>query len=463
MNYRTDCTIVHETVIRDIVDVISGVKDSEKIQGLFNRQKSFKSISSASSNLILTFPVIVSRTVSIDNASMITKAIERKATALLQMLFAAINITDSKDVFEYLSKFHTNIKFDGELTVDSFIDTLDKYVVNNESVIVDREMYEIAKKDLLNLNNYLPDSISENSINDFKIYPQTLYGSETVVNEAAPKKSNNNTNNNNFNIPLPKDLNINFKGSFGGGGFSTRDDLAQAKDIAATQKSRQEILKNQLLDSDVKKANELVPTMMIINFISVDDVQTPTQAIIGVKAKMYPVDSVDILTRLQLKHDDNNGLLKFIRATTREISFVRDFMFAIDKAKLDALSQSNRGSSSKFWKLLERRALKSKIRRTLGHINDASAITTLVLSQEEVEYLNKTENINLENPKVVRPIMEAYNFMGVCVVDEVLEVAKFIDDTGDDVYETLSFSHLERENTSNDYKKIINLMNKVSR
>lgn len=455
MNYKTDCTIVHETVIRDIIDVISGVKDSEEIQGIMNRDKSFKSISSASSNLILTFPVRVSRTVNIDNASMVTKAIERKATSLLQMLFAAINITDSKDVFEYLNKFHTNMKFDGDMTVDSFIDTLDKYVISNESVIRDRDMYEVAKKDLKNLNYYLPESISENSINEFRVYPRSLYGGTMIVNEA---KGNNGYK----KTPDKIEVTVNNKiGTLNTGGSSR--DLTDAKDVANTMKLRNEILKNQLLDTDVKKANELVPTMMVVNFISVDDYQTPAQAIIGVKAKMYPVDSEDILTRLTLKHDDNNGLLKFIRATTREISFTRDFMFAIDKAKLDALSQSNRGSSSKFWKLLERRALKSKIRRTLGQINDASAITTLVLSQEEVDYLNKTQNINIENPKVIRPIMESYNFMGVCVVDEVLEAVKFIDDTGDDVYETLSFTHLERENTSNDYKKIINLMSKVSR
>ncbi len=121
--------------------------------------------------------------------------------------------------------------------------------------------------------------------------------------------------------------------------------------------------------------------------------------------------------RIVIKNQDRNGLLKLIKATTREISFVRDFLLAIDKAKIDALSHSNRGSSSKMWKILERRALKSKIRRTLGQINDASAISTIVISQEEVEFLKKTENIDIENPNVIRPIMESYNLMGVCIVD----------------------------------------------
>ena len=127
------------------------------------------------------------------------------------------------------------------------------------------------------------------------------------------------------------------------------------------------------------------------------------------------------------------------------------------------MSNSKRGSSSPLWKILERRSKKSKIRRVLGQANDASAITTLVISQEEVEYLKKTESMNLEEPKVARSIMESYNFMSIVIVDESMEVAKFIYDTGDDVYESLAFSSLEREASDSSTKKIVNLMTKMSR
>jgi hypothetical protein len=167
------------------------------------------------------------------------------------------------------------------------------------------------------------------------------------------------------------------------------------------------------------------------------------------------------MNRINLKNEDNNGLIKFIRASTRETSFFKDLLFAIDKAKLDALSQSKRGSSLKLWKVLERRALKSKFRRSFGQVNDASAITTLTICQEEVEYLKKNNNIDVEDPKVIRPIMEAYNLMGFCIIDESMEVAKFIFDTGEDIYEVLSFNHLEREQSDSGYKKVVNLMNKM--
>ena len=50
------CRTIHETVIRDILDVIHDVKDSDGLDGILNRDKSIKSIANASKNLTLVFP-----------------------------------------------------------------------------------------------------------------------------------------------------------------------------------------------------------------------------------------------------------------------------------------------------------------------------------------------------------------------------------------------------------------------
>ena len=417
--------IIHETIIRDIVDVISNVKDSDTLTGVFNK-KSFKSITKASQALTLVFPVLCTKNMDIENASMVSKAIERKAVGMLQMLFSAICVSDAKDAIDYVSRFHTNLKFDSDLTIDGFIDALDTYVANQEaaghSIIVDREKYEAVKNDLRNINHYLPSSISETSLSSFKINK----GRNMIINE---------------NI------------------------YTDMKNISGSIKDIADSRNKEILPSDVKKANELVATNMVINFVSTagDNPISLNNVVIGVKAKLYVIDSMDIINRIISKNKDRNTLFNFIRATTREISFWKDFIFAIEKAKIDAISSSGRGSSSKIWKLLERRALKSRINRSLGITNTATAITTLVMNQEEVEYLKKNERIDLEKAATARGILDSYNLMGLVIVDEAMEVAKFIFDTGDDVYETLSFSHLEREGSDNGYKKIINLMTKVAR
>ena len=51
--------------------------------------------------------------------------------------------------------------------------------------------------------------------------------------------------------------------------------------------------------------------------------------------------------------------------------------------------------------------------------------------------------------------------MAVCIVDELNEIANFIYDTGNDVYEQVAFRSLERESADNDFKKMVTLMTKM--
>lgn len=472
--YNNDCRVVHETILKDIVDVLTDVKDLDEIQFELGKNKSFKSIASATSNLTLVFPVVVSSDMDITTAMMISKAIERKCVAMLQMLFSAFTINDAENAIEYISKFHTNMKMTDRMDFDSFVSYVDdfaKKLDENSPIVVDNSKYDAIREDMKNNMNFYLDTncINETSINDFSIMPATIAGSRTVIKESKPRELTDEEKETAtvMGDHIGKVINkyIDSKSDKAAAdAFKSR--MQGSKDLADMKKNSAEFFGKQIVPGDVKKANELMPTTMVINFV------TPgkdggeaimTSAVIGVKAKMYPVTSMDIIDRLRSKNKDNNGFNNFIRATTREISFWKDFVFAVEKAKIDALSSSKRGSSSYIWKLLERRALKSRIRRNFRMTNDATAITTLVISQNEVEWLLKNENMNMMNPYTARSIMESFNLMGICVVDESIEVAKFVFDTGDDDYEALTFSALERESSDSTYKRVVNLMTKMSR
>lgn len=437
---RTDPRAIHETIIRDIVDVLMDIKDTDEIQFMFGKDGSFKSVASASSNLTLVFPHIVDRTGDIKTMIMINKAHERNICTMLQMLFSAFTVTDARNAMDYISKFHTNIRNDDDITVGNFIDMMDKVVngldENSGIRLTDRDLYNAITEDLKNLNFYLPDSINENSISNYKYIRQN---GGMVVHEAPATSRPYNTSNPNLNS---------MRGT------------AAARDLKDISQYHQNII----MDTDIKKANELMPTMMIINFVNKDSADNGTPlvqtAVVGVKVKLYPADSRDIIDRVISKNRDGNSLNMFIRATTREISFWKDFIFAIDKAKLDALGASRRGSTSPMWKLLERRAIKSRIKRSFRFTNDATAITMLSMSTNTAEFLKKN-GVNIEDERVARNIMEAFNLMGITIVDEALEVAKFIYDTGNDSYETITFGSLEREASDTTYKKVVNLMTKM--
>ena len=217
-----------------------------------------------------------------------------------------------------------------------------------------------------------------------------------------------------------------------------------------------------------------MPTMLAVNFkVKTDNagLQDYGNAVIGVKAKLYPISSNDIVSHVIDKVTGNaNWLVNILKVITREISvssFVKDFVLAIDKAKMDAATHSSRHSSgaSKMWGVLERRAVRSKTNRMMRNSNSAAAaITTLCISQEEVEYIKKNSSptVDLESLSVVKGLFESYNLICICIVDEALEVAKFVFDTNDPTWEVIPFTHLERESSDNTYKRVVNLIAKTS-
>ena len=419
---------IRETVIKDIIDLLGAIKDGDEkiIDKLTPKNSKYAtSISKSSKDLIMTFPVICSNTIDPKTATMVSKAIERKCVTMLQLLFAANAYDDSENASDFIKNFHSNINI-GNLSVDDYLDISDKIYKDVKPFMSESSLIGLVQEDMKNLPNerVLSDSINETSLQNFKIVDN--FGEIMVMTEEEH--------------PLKTSTDI-------------------QKSLSQMKKDEYERFNKQLLDSDVKKCNEMVPSLLIIN-LSKDN--SRTSAVVGVKARLIPTDSFDIIDRVYAKHNDSNTLLKLVRATTREISFCKDFLFGIDKAKIDVLSKSKKGSASSLWKTLERRSIKSNINKALRRQNSAMAITSLVITQDEADFLYKNYNIKLEHIPTARNLLTKYNLLSLVIVDETIEVCKFLFD-GEDSFETLSFNNLERESGDGMYKKVLNLMTKMNR
>lgn len=422
----------HESVVKDIVDIITSAKEYDEVQFILNRNnhRSFKSISAASKDLILTFPMLVSADLSPESVSMAAKAHEKKCAAMLHILFTAICVGENEDVYEFVKKFHNNLS-SLDATLDDYVDALDRLAISAENEgasyhRIDKDVIDAVLEDLKQSNYTLPDDINESAISDYKIIPGYRTGRGNMIINEGP----------------------------------AQDREAVSKRLL----NYTDVENKKILNAEYKKANELMPTMMVVNFVGKDeDGHRPTMTCtIGVKVKVYPVSTTDIVNRITSKVQEKNVLNSFIRATTNDIAFFRDFLFAIDKAKLDAVSYG-KGTSNKLWKVLERRATKSKFRRFAGMINDATAITSLCISDDLAKTLKESSGLDIMNLSTARKLLDAYNFMAIIILNEATEVASFLYDTGDDNYERLTFSNMEREASDNSYKKMVNLLAKVSR
>jgi hypothetical protein len=573
-------SVIHETVLKDIVDLITDIKDDyESARGALKASggNTYSSIMKGTSDLVLVFPFLCDSTVSMESAAMTSKAIERQCVTMLRLLFSACQISDYSNGREFLAQFHNNIRPDtpGEMDLDDFLTIMDKYTESGDLIVKDRKKYDTIMEQLRLMCNEEPlmESTNNYPLSDYTILERD--GSISVLGEAkngggngGGKGGHNNGNGRGSGKPrsgrgnatsvsrfdsdaFERAINYAYGDSFeraeqdfedainrsvnraerdmrrqqkaaakaaakqnggkGNGGGSGNNggsnangnnpknqtnmdrymqgrriskvlqgksnakvnvtakadskDLLDPKDLAQFYKNMADAQSNMILDTDAKKANELQPSLMLVNYTYKNDqgYYCPAQFVCGVKCRLVPVDPMDISDRILVKHQDKNVLFNFIRATTGETAFVKDFLFAIDKAKIDAMSQSRTGSSNKMWKVLERRANLSKYRQYFSKTNDCAMITTLGVSKELAEYIKKENGIDLEKPKVAAQIMEGYNLMGFVIIDEATEVDRFLWDNGERYYETITFNNLEREQSGGEYKKALNLMQKMYR
>jgi len=452
------CQLLHETIIRDVLDTIDSVKDFDQVEWIRNRNN-IGSIARRASNLILVFPVICSTSISIQTATLITKAIERKCVSLLQILFSSIQLTSADNMYDYIRQFHTNLDLRSGLTLDDFMYVMDKMVDEGAVNVTDVEAYQAVKEDMHNINYYLSRELNPVSINDYRMQ-KNAYGESHVVREHYVQEAPNTffqiNNKKQFAAAVGNEIHKSVNDAIN----KRNNDIAnQNKDL----KTQIDYFRFQLSPNEVEKANQLTPTIMMVNFTNIKDgTKHTTTGMIGVKAKLYPVDSMDIVNRIASKYKDSNGLFNLVRASTREISFIKDLAFAIDKAKFDAINMAKESNNAKMFKVLERRANRDMM-LSLMKKNDASPITSLVISQEEVEYLKKYNSVDMEKSYVTNSILNKYNLMDIVIADESLEVAKFLFDDGDQVFEVLSFDSLEKEAKDSSYKKVVNLMSRLNR
>lgn len=395
---------IQESILSDIINVYDNVTaDDFSLDKLLPTQaggyKSFKSINSATKDLVLTFPVMFSRNMELATAELIAKALETKYANLVKMLLTAMAITNATDAIDYVKNIHSNMQFNDGIDVDDYL-TINSKLAKESGAMT---MFTPGTK-----------AVYENYKHSLK---HSLPLTNTIITEADTKRKSGD----------------NKPGSVG-----------------------------KLEQDKIDKANQQMPLMMKVNFISkATGRPITTSAYLGIKCKLFDVAGLDIIQRIVSKNSSAISLFNFIRATSQEIGFWRDFVFALSKAKVDAISNARNGSSSKMWKALEQRATKSKLNQFFRQKNDATAITSLLVTTDEVEELKKNNDIDLSRSNVAIKIMSDYNLLCIGIVDETTESVALIFDTGDDEYELVRFKSLKKDKDM-DAKQIVNLLTKMA-
>ncbi len=477
-------------ILKDLITDVLDVADNSEIGKFISKKNpSIKSITRANKDLTMTFPVMASNTVDPASAQLVSRALERKFVTLTQMLLSAISITSSKDAIDHLKNVHSNLDLSSLFDVDDYLAVSQEATANHIFDAAEiKAVYEAFRQERLHAKplNHLRESLMDDMMDRMRQDPKfnanvadarfnnlsdedkaravKLLNTDTATRNKSLEKQNKSL------IQQLNDIERNegrLRRNFARTQAKSNNRINDLRQNNINLQARLDDIRNNTRagltklakDQDYKKANELQPTLLQIQFISTNDNNDPitVDAYVGIKTKIYCVDSADIANHIVSKRSYNFSLYNLIKATSGEIEFWRDFVFAIKKAKIDAVSNTHRGSSSKLWKVLERRALASKINRFMSARNDATAITTLMVSAYDVEMLRKMEDIDISDSRVARKLMDDYNLVGIVIVDDSTESAKIIFDTGDDEYEPYTFKTLKRDDKM-DYKQMIQLL-----
>ena len=398
--------IAHDQTTLPDIDPTTAFDDEDGPVRAKRAPVSYDSIAKQAKEGTAQFPVLATRSLSYDNIQMIAKACERNFASFLQVVFTMNQITNTDNPQDFVNQYHqntnTNIKGAGDLIGLVFnAAEVPQEVINKLCIAF--EMDSIPFDTQFELKSINEKFIPLNTRMMMSMEARGAFNPHQAVKEK-----------------LPEDL---------------------------------------FVDNDAKKANELIPTLMHVRILKdMGPDSKYVDFVVGVKAMIHPIKSEDMIDHIVAQLQDRGKLFSLIRWTTGEISFFKDFLLSVDRAKVDAIAKSGKGSTDKIWKLLELRAdrLKGAKATRQGQAANA-AITTLVISKAEVEYIKQYHRIDLNKAGTLKGILRGYNMMACAIIDEVSERVDFLWDDGSGDFESLSFMSLEREESGSMYKKVINL------
>lgn len=449
----------------DFLDAASGRKKNEESK----KDDTYLggSISKYTKDLVMTFPTMFDTSLSPSTAGMVSKAHERNIVTMLTLLFASMQV-EAQSGRAAIQKVHNNINTSSASLLDIYDAVTTHESGNNIAGIrcsdVLTEMTDYLKTK--SFKSYPANSFKNTSLNDYVISKDYL--GRTVVREKASTKPSN------PGSTKLSDPGFDYEGYRKNQREERKDareeEISRSREAREQRKERRDeqiaSLPRVMTDQDYKKANELAPSLMVITFNEVDSAGNKlgkTAFAAGVKSRLIPVESSDIIERLAAKKNTALNFTNFIRATTGEISFVKDFLFCIQQSKILAKNSAKKGAVAKMWNVLDSRHVKNTKNNFNKQGNDAAAIAALVVNQETVNMLKKEYNFNIEEVKTAKYIMDEYNFLALIICDESVEVAKSFYH-GNDGFEQMPYSFLARENdNAKAYKDVINLVNQTRR
>jgi len=508
-------------MLRDILDLVKDLKDTDSYidtgsDGMPNfKALSKSSISRKSNEAIFQFPVMVSSSMSTEDMLLISKALERQYVTFLRISSGLEDIIVDPDgkfnKFDKIREMHQNIgitssnlsqvqsilKESNNKLLEPFDNIYNTKVLNETAgVRYDRrtkQMLEAQTVDNIDFHKY---SGNNNSADDDTIdilttdnAVDTTVADEKLFSESKVRNQQNfdqylknaqaklNLANTGQNVKYTRAKNKReAEAHEWNKDKSERDAEAHEMNMSATElkmdKDAYELAKsmrvgskesrytNQLTDNDIKKSNEMVPTLLDLELtVLTQNTAYPVRILLGVKTINHLIPSEEMVYNISTSIKQKRLFFRTIQWTTGEIKFLRDFILNIDGMRTEALASRK---NSNMWRIFKNRSKMDKLRRFTFSKNKFLPNSTIVITTDELSQIKNIHGIDLMRPAEAQKLMDIFFLLGFVVTDTASELAYFLFD-GYTSFQTFTYSSLEKEtgSSSTELKKIIDLMGRV--
>ena len=495
--------------IKDVIDTMTDLKAEFASAAVFNTKRS---ISAASLEGTANFPVLVEDSISLDDGILISRALEKKyASFLLTVLtmepYLQIEKGQTPTAAAYLKQFHQNMNLKNSTSIKNnlgrthigllgFLESayndydMDYSVMESEAFKMASAIYEGVKQSTPQDKNIALNYTIEEVTNPESLNSKFYIGvpiTEAKSNRSFGKADVHDNDIENFfvnqsdktygdtvNVQNANTVNQTQKTTYQMGNLRMGDNVINQGanninvNVDNTKRERRETVRDKggqwkpLTDNECKKANDLVPTLLHIRVFPIDknthEELTPIDFLMGVKATLHPIPVAELARMVVCGMRNENFLFNFIRWTTGEIKFFKDFVFAVDSLKMDA---KDTGKEVTGWRpALKRRRNVAKSKVRVGK-NGVMPNATLIVSQGATDYIKENYGYDLEDERIINRMMSVYFLLGYVSVNTVNQRASFRFD-GIDSVDTYTFDTLKREN-QNDDKTFKNMMKMIGR
>lgn len=420
--------------IKDIIDLMK--KGPELTSKIDSNAFRTKSIARGAKDATFQFPCIVSNAVPADMASTIASTLDKMYAAFTQTwlsINSMFDITVDPTPLSYLKRIHQNMIESSNLLVDDedvesyfekvYDGSYRLYMTEDKSFGIlfnqnDKDVNRLMLENTELLNDYMSE-FDLSPITEYETYTEALTGAPTdkdVLTAAVDTLRKQN---------------------------EVEDSTAKRIDRLNSSKNA---ISPKITNRELKRANEMVPYGLEVRLVAVNDKKEFVQYIdivVGIKAVLHLVESEDMAENIVRALQNKDVIFKFLRWTTGEISLIKDVILNVNDLRLDATS--GRNGRAPFFSMLKRLKNKHIGIKNITMPYKLIPNSTIVITSEEVEYINDNYSINLSDAKTALKLIDALFLMGILIVDDSAGIVDMILD-GDTMYKTYSIDTLNREN-----------------